>query len=78
VERIVRVTIDVVGLRYPESVYSLVVGESIRRNALRQVCSLEVGESIREADLALSLQIVEDVFAAAVGRTLGITQALEF
>jgi hypothetical protein len=77
VERIVRVTLDVVGLRYPETVYEMVVGESVRRNSVRKICDLQLGEAIRQADIALALQIVEDVFTSAIGRTLGIYTALE-
>lgn len=76
--RVVRVTLDVVGSVAPDPQYEIVIGEVIRANKWRLICDTLCGNAVREDDLALPLQIVEDVFTSAVGRTIGIAQALAF
>lgn len=76
--RVVRVTLDVVGSLDPDPQYEIVIGEAIRGNKWRLICDTLCGTAVREDDLALPLQIVEDVFTSAVGRTIGIARQLVF
>lgn len=75
--RIVRVSIDLMGSGFPDPQYQINIVEQVRRGPSRVVCDVLTGDAVREGDLALPLQIMEDVFISAIGRTLGIYQTLD-
>jgi hypothetical protein len=75
---IVKVAAELVALREDGSQYAILIREKVRSGSVRTICDVNVGETVRDGDLDLVMQILEDCFAAAIDRTIGRQLVLAF
>lgn len=75
---IVRVTLAVAEHWGSPGVYSVEVSERLGSASPRLIARQLVGSRVSEADIAVGVQIVEDAFAAALHRTLGVQRQLVY
>lgn len=76
--RVIRIAIEIFDFDPSGQRYAIHVSESIRTAKPRTLIALHAGSGIRDEDLELTAQVVDDAIRSAVGRTLGITQTLPF
>lgn len=76
--RIIRVSMDINAHWNMENILTLVVEEQIRTARPRRISDILIGSTVRSEHVDLAVQIAEDSFRAAIGRTLGVQQQLPF
>jgi hypothetical protein len=78
VARILRQWIELRPVGTDGTNFEVQVWEQIRTATPRQICALQLGTSISDDDLAMLMQIMDDVLRSALGRTNGIQGELTY
>lgn len=76
--RVIRVACDVVEEPEMRGQLELVVWEQVRNAKGREVLRVLCGDGLLASDIELAVQLFDDVLHAAIRRTIGEVQALEF